>query len=1221
MKDIRERQFVSKLDRYQLEDKYLRVLEEMESLKKQSNQQEDKLKRLTTKLMRVSANPSAFVNLHDICNDKERISALECENNKLKNKVNVLRNQLLCYVNQRLSPKKFHKFMVGTPKTEKNSKLKTDSSQFLSPNNEEDLQKFQELESQSKEMTFRISELESELVNRDTENQREKIADNIKHIRNLRYINECTGQLVVFENENKSLKLEVENLRKLLADTKKINKEMTSSLLVERKKLTEMDLQIFKTKDSELSLREKDEQIQDLMNEIKILQQHNSELIALSTKYSNVEIENLQLTNKISDHVNNNEVLKNALNNEQANSIALQTANSQLLLKLNELQRNVDTLTIQLTTYEEISVKQKSTPKKKERDEKYSYSPQASENIPSDLSKNKTKHCTTIIKEELKLRIEKESQTENSYLQKSENFRKKENEFIQPIVNSEIPERRKQEEINRNTTNIQNGNTLSPERMLKLLEQAQISNQIEMQNNRLKQVDPISESIQKQRLKEGGMKFIQDLETMQYLSRHIVNYCSNIIPFKDPNQILFLFSEILKDYNSSSKFGNKNNVQKTFIDSNNNETELEPNYRKTGENVIFQNYEIFKSKLIKKEEDDEDEKSEKEKSECFCICDGRCPNYFYKQTNEKCVCCCIQNSKNSTNCESCSKGKNLFENIVSDVNSIKQTFHKHPNLESKKKQSRNYNSKLLDNSILITKDQGLLEVHIVRLQLSKSAVRLLYQDNDLWKASFFISWDIEDQKTSFTPVMNYPNLNFDSSSIFVVLDLYNFLHYIFEKYITFRVHAFYPNKVTHTVAETKICIKEIIDYPHNKMQYISSVTSVIPCSYGTNFGYLSLWIRLGCDLNKIETFKNQREIVSESSKVTNESKDNRQSINSTPNKIQKEKAENYLSSETESDEEFIRKEGSEKEEMKNFTNRKVVKNENEKNFEIRNKRNKNSLFRKMAINSNTSTISTNSVFSENDEFFQENEHLKILEELKAKMTKNSDRIVNDDIMEFNMLSNKSQSDNTLYEVLTDDNWDKYKIKNFQTTNNRDIDEESDDSELEDDETYSLHDQDKKLNCIIIELKSIRLFKESTIFLNPNIVQLYIEYSFLGYFGKDMETYSVPVPESPMLEMKYNFKKEFQIDGKNHSKQREILRKMLTGHLDPCINFILVSEPLPEEQFKDCEEVGFAKLNLKDYVLGNYTRNMSLLIKNINQTKNVGHLRITVDGIEAMKNCL
>lgn len=195
-------------------------------------------------------------------------------------------------------------------------------------------------------------------------------------------------------------------------------------------------------------------------------------------------------------------------------------------------------------------------------------------------------------------------------------------------------------------------------------------------------------------------------------------------------------------------------------------------------------------------------------------------------------------------------------------------------------------------------------------------MRLLYQDNDLWKASFFISWDIEDQKTSFTPVMNYPNLNFDSSSIFVVLDLYNFLHYIFEKFITFRVHAFYPNKVTHTVAETKICIKEIIDYPHNKMQYIPAVTSVIPCSYGTNFGYLSLWIRLGCDLNKIETFKNQLEILPEEEKVTNESEESRRSsMNSTPRKIRKEKAENYQSTETESNEEFIRKE-----EIKNSTN-------------------------------------------------------------------------------------------------------------------------------------------------------------------------------------------------------------------------------------------------------------------------------------------------------------
>ena len=47
------------------------------------------------------------------------------------------------------------------------------------------------------------------------------------------------------------------------------------------------------------------------------------------------------------------------------------------------------------------------------------------------------------------------------------------------------------------------------------------------------------------------------------------------------------------------------------------------------------------------------------------------------------------------------------------------------------------------------------------------------------------------------------------------------------------------------------------------MQYISTVTSTIPCSLGTNFGQLSLWVRLGCDLEKIKDFKAQRGIVSE----------------------------------------------------------------------------------------------------------------------------------------------------------------------------------------------------------------------------------------------------------------------------------------------------------------------------------------------------------------------
>lgn len=110
-----------------------------------------------------------------------------------------------------------------------------------------------------------------------------------------------------------------------------------------------MDDQMMKTKNSELSLREKEEQIRDLTNEIKILQQHNNELITLSSKYGQVEVENIELKKKLSDNAHEQQILRTTSNNDQVNIVALQASNEQLLTKLQDLQITIDTLTIQLT--------------------------------------------------------------------------------------------------------------------------------------------------------------------------------------------------------------------------------------------------------------------------------------------------------------------------------------------------------------------------------------------------------------------------------------------------------------------------------------------------------------------------------------------------------------------------------------------------------------------------------------------------------------------------------------------------------------------------------------------------------------------------------------------------------------------------------------------------------------------------------------------------------
>lgn len=118
--------------------------------------------------------------------------------------------------------------------------------------------------------------------------------------------------------------------------------------MAEKKRIAGIDGQIIKAKDSQLTLREKDEQIRDLMNEMKILQQHNNELIALSSKYGQVELENVELKKKFTQQFTDQQSFKVAFNTEQANIAALQTANEELLTKLQYLQKNMDALTVQL---------------------------------------------------------------------------------------------------------------------------------------------------------------------------------------------------------------------------------------------------------------------------------------------------------------------------------------------------------------------------------------------------------------------------------------------------------------------------------------------------------------------------------------------------------------------------------------------------------------------------------------------------------------------------------------------------------------------------------------------------------------------------------------------------------------------------------------------------------------------------------------------------------
>ncbi|KAF7397630.1 hypothetical protein HZH68_008852 [Vespula germanica] len=498
--DPRERRLVCKLDRCQLEDKYLRLLEEASKLKKLSNCQEEKIKRLATKLMRVASNPRACVSLD--FSDKNKLTALEVENSKLKNKLSVLRNQLLSHTMSGISPTRSRR-----PHTRPSSGLITcrsensrirapscqcivESHQLRNDDNEAQnyLVKIEELETQKKEMSAQITQLEKELESYVVNNQKEKVVENIEYIKVWRQMKQLSDKLMTAQNTNESLNLQINDLKKILEETTKNNQEITVCLMAEKKRIAGIDGQIIKAKDSQLTLREKDEQIRDLINEMKILQQHNNELIALSSKYGQVELENVELKKKFTQQFTDQQNFKIAFNTEQANIVALQTANEQLLMKLQYLQKNMDTLMIQqLAIIQNDNKKHKSSNKAESSNDSVKTKNTQTEEF-SFFSKGMTssiQKCTKCFMTFDKvLQLEKGVNTiqkECNFLSKcvqtdfepcSISINTKEGTSI--MTSSDQPSSAREHIVVKHEVN-QEKNPLSREKMLKLLEQVQIS--------------------------------------------------------------------------------------------------------------------------------------------------------------------------------------------------------------------------------------------------------------------------------------------------------------------------------------------------------------------------------------------------------------------------------------------------------------------------------------------------------------------------------------------------------------------------------------------------------------------------------------------------------------------------------------------------------------------------------------------------------------------------
>lgn len=111
-----------------------------------------------------------------------------------------------------------------------------------------------------------------------------------------------------------------------------------------------------------------------------------------------------------------------------------------------------------------------------------------------------------------------------------------------------------------------------------------------------------------------------------------------------------------------------------------------------------------------------------------------------------------------------------------------------------------------------------------------------------------------NQETACTPTLNCPKLNFKSSFVYPIHDLLSFFNFVLMEFVIFQVNVYHEDNDGYVVARGRLCIKDILDYPQNKLYYIAPVNSVLPCTLGMNFGQLSLWVKLSCDIEKVEAF-------------------------------------------------------------------------------------------------------------------------------------------------------------------------------------------------------------------------------------------------------------------------------------------------------------------------------------------------------------------------------
>ncbi|XP_061449975.1 protein fantom isoform X2 [Rhineura floridana] len=156
--------------------------------------------------------------------------------------------------------------------------------------------------------------------------------------------------------------------------------------------------------------------------------------------------------------------------------------------------------------------------------------------------------------------------------------------------------------------------------------------------------------------------------------------------------------------------------------------------------------------------------------------------------------------------------------------------------------------------------------------------------------------------------------------------------------------------------------------------------------------------------------------------------------------------------------------------------------------------------------------------------------------------------------------------------------------------------------------------------IRIEIVSLSL-TESQISMDNTIQRLFVECKFSSFPAEETPV-SLPKPKSGQW-VYYNYSHVIHVDQANNEAKRDFLKAVLRGS-EPSpgsIRFTVVSDPPQDEQDLECEDIGFAYVSLTEI----FQKGRDIVDQDINILDSpedgtvIGKLRVTVEALRALRS--